>query len=299
MPQRPSLDELVGHDDFARRHIGTDAADQAELLAGLGLASLDELLDRAVPASIRHDRAAGAAGGAHRGRGARPPARARRPQRGGDVADRHGLLRHDHAAGDPAQRAREPGLVHGLHAVPARDLPGPAGGAAELPDDGGRPHGHGAGQRLAARRGHRRGRGHGHGAPAAPRRRATRSSSTPTPTRRRSPWCAPAPSRSASRSWSATGSTARACRRSPASASACWCSIRRRRGALRDWRPVADAVHAGGGLVAVATDLLALVLLEPPGRLGRRHRRRLGAALRRAPGLRRPPRRVPRHARRR
>ena len=37
---------------------------------------------------------------------------------------------------DPAQRARGPGLVHGVHAVPAGDQPGPARGAAQLPDDG-------------------------------------------------------------------------------------------------------------------------------------------------------------------
>ena len=50
------------------------------------------------------------------------------------IDDRPGLLRHRHPAGDPAQRAGEPGLVHGVHAVPAGDLPGPAGGAAQLPD---------------------------------------------------------------------------------------------------------------------------------------------------------------------
>ena len=37
---------------------------------------------------------------------------------------------------DPAQRPREPRLVHGVHAVPARDLPGPPRGAHQLPDDG-------------------------------------------------------------------------------------------------------------------------------------------------------------------
>ena len=42
-------------------------------------------------------------------------------QRGVHVADRARLPRHDHAARDPAQRAREPGLVHRVHAVPARD----------------------------------------------------------------------------------------------------------------------------------------------------------------------------------
>ena len=54
MSQRPTLDELAGHDDFLRRHIGTlGAPDQAELLEALGLPSLDALVDEAVPASIR------------------------------------------------------------------------------------------------------------------------------------------------------------------------------------------------------------------------------------------------------
>jgi glycine dehydrogenase len=39
-------------------------------------------------------------------------------------------------------------------------------------------------------------------------------------------------------------------------------------GAVRDLRPVAEAVHAAGGLLAVAADPLALTLLRPPGELG-------------------------------
>ncbi len=42
--------------EFAARHIGPDAAEQRAMLAALGLASLDELIDRVVPESIR-DRA--------------------------------------------------------------------------------------------------------------------------------------------------------------------------------------------------------------------------------------------------
>jgi glycine dehydrogenase len=39
-------------------------------------------------------------------------------------------------------------------------------------------------------------------------------------------------------------------------------------GAVRDPRPVIEAVHAAGGLAVVATDLLACTLLVPPGELG-------------------------------
>ncbi len=98
---------------------------------------------------------------------------ARGSQRGVHLADRPRLPRHDHAARDLAQRAREPGLVHGVHAVPARDQPGSARGAPELPDDGHRPHRHGPRQRVAARRGHCGGRGDGDAAPPQRRRRAS------------------------------------------------------------------------------------------------------------------------------
>ena len=39
-------------------------------------------------------------------------------------------------------------------------------------------------------------------------------------------------------------------------------------GAVRDLRPIIEAVHGAGGLAVVATDLLACTLLVPPGELG-------------------------------
>ncbi|XP_054439101.1 glycine dehydrogenase (decarboxylating), mitochondrial isoform X2 [Pteronotus mesoamericanus] len=44
---------LPRHDDFARRHIGPGDKDQKEMLQTLGLASIDELMEKTVPASIR------------------------------------------------------------------------------------------------------------------------------------------------------------------------------------------------------------------------------------------------------
>jgi glycine dehydrogenase len=38
---------------FAARHIGPSAAEQAEMLAAVGAASLDALIDEAIPAAIR------------------------------------------------------------------------------------------------------------------------------------------------------------------------------------------------------------------------------------------------------
>jgi len=48
-------DLLAPLDTFARRHLGPDAAEQAEMLRLLGHASLDALIDAAVPAHIRRD----------------------------------------------------------------------------------------------------------------------------------------------------------------------------------------------------------------------------------------------------
>jgi glycine dehydrogenase len=48
-------DLLASPDTFARRHTGNDAADRAAMLATLGYASLDALVDAAVPAHIRRE----------------------------------------------------------------------------------------------------------------------------------------------------------------------------------------------------------------------------------------------------
>ncbi len=114
-----------------------------------------------------------------RARGAAGAPRAGRDEPGVPLLHRPGLRGHVHAAGRAAERAGEPRLVHRLHAVPGGDLAGPPGGAAQLPDHGVRPHRARDRQRLAARRGHRRGRGdapdaggeHDQGAAGIPGRR--------------------------------------------------------------------------------------------------------------------------------
>jgi glycine dehydrogenase len=108
----------------------------------------------------------------------------------------------------------------------ARNRPGAAGSAAQLPDDGHRPDRHGDRQRLAAGRRHGRRRSDDP-LPARPKpaqlqrqhllRLRTRA------TRRPSPWCAPAPNRWASRSSWATTRTYDFGARRP---SARWCSTR-------------------------------------------------------------------------
>jgi glycine dehydrogenase len=55
MTARPSLDELLDRPEFARRHLGLSDADRQLMLDLLGLADLDELIERAVPADIRDE----------------------------------------------------------------------------------------------------------------------------------------------------------------------------------------------------------------------------------------------------
>jgi glycine dehydrogenase len=54
--ERRSLAELEDHRAFLPRHLGPDPSEQAEMLATLGLQSLDELIDTVVPTSIRWDK---------------------------------------------------------------------------------------------------------------------------------------------------------------------------------------------------------------------------------------------------
>ncbi|HYU39177.1 MAG TPA: aminomethyl-transferring glycine dehydrogenase [Acidimicrobiia bacterium] len=53
MAAEQSLPELEAPDEFVGRHIGPDADEQSRMLDALGLSSLEELIDRAVPDSIR------------------------------------------------------------------------------------------------------------------------------------------------------------------------------------------------------------------------------------------------------
>jgi glycine dehydrogenase len=53
MSSRRTLSELQDHREFARRHIGPDDGELAVILAALGVDSLDALLDTVVPESIR------------------------------------------------------------------------------------------------------------------------------------------------------------------------------------------------------------------------------------------------------
>ena len=153
--------EVMHPNHFAYRHIGPRQEDVAEMVKILGYGSLDDLHRRRGAGGHPPAPAARPAAGPRRARGAAGAARHGRPEPDLPLLHRHGVLRHLHAAGDPAEHPGESRLVHRLHAVPGRDRPGPPGGAAQLPDDGGGPDRPADRQRLAARRGHRRRRGDG------------------------------------------------------------------------------------------------------------------------------------------
>src|SRR5438876_8828779 len=51
--QKQDSGTLAHPDKFVRRHIGPNAAETAEILKALGFASLDALVDAAVPKQIR------------------------------------------------------------------------------------------------------------------------------------------------------------------------------------------------------------------------------------------------------
>ena len=239
--------------------------------------------------SIREKLRPGPAAGGVRGRGRRRTARAGRPQPGAHLDDRPRLLRHDHPAGHPPQRAREPGLVHRLHALPARDQPGPARGAAELPDRWSRTS---PGCRSPARRCWTRRTAAAEAMALAHRAAKTgdtfvvdadvlpqtldvvRTRAVPLGLERR--------------------------RARPVRAAARRRRLRRARRSTRA-RPARSATSrrwsrrrtSAARCVVVAADLLALTLITPPGEARRRHRGRHHPALRRADGLRRPARRLP------
>ncbi|MDX1540252.1 MAG: aminomethyl-transferring glycine dehydrogenase, partial [Geminicoccaceae bacterium] len=56
MAERMTLDELEGRDDFLRRHLGPGPRQIRTMLDAIGMGSLDELIERAMPSQIRSER---------------------------------------------------------------------------------------------------------------------------------------------------------------------------------------------------------------------------------------------------
>ena len=52
---RQTLEQLTANDEFISRHIGIDNQAREAMLQGIGAKTLEELIERTVPASIRRD----------------------------------------------------------------------------------------------------------------------------------------------------------------------------------------------------------------------------------------------------
>ena len=119
---RPPLGELENTDRVHPAPHRPDEADERHMLSVIGEASRRALIDSIVPRSIARASAMrlpppvteAAALAELRAMAAEEP--------GLPELHRPGLPRHPHAGRHPAQRPGEPGLVHGVHALPGGDL---------------------------------------------------------------------------------------------------------------------------------------------------------------------------------
>ncbi len=145
-------------DTFVRRHLGPSEADIRQMLETIGVGSLEELVAQTVPESIRLRAPltlAGLPADRELGEHELLAAPARMAEKNQVFRSFLGMGYYDTLTPPVIQRniLENPGWYTAVHALPGRDRPGPPGSAAQLPDDGRRPHRPADRQRLAARRG--------------------------------------------------------------------------------------------------------------------------------------------------
>ena len=136
------------NDLLADRHIGISKKDEEQMLRKIGVASLDELIDKTIPADIRLKEPL-----------ALPEAMTEYEfgQHIAELAAKNklyatyiGMGWYNTACRNPAQRIRESRLVHLLYALSDGSVAGTAGSPAEFPNRRLRPYRHASCQLLPA-----------------------------------------------------------------------------------------------------------------------------------------------------
>ena len=137
-------------DDFIHRHLGPTHADIQEMLATLGLLSLNTLADSAIPSDLRFHRSLDIPTG---------DGEQSVLTRLKDIASQNKVYRsligmgyYDCVTPGVIQTkySRKSCLVYAIHPIPSRNLTRPVRGAREFPDHGGRFDWSAAGECLAA-----------------------------------------------------------------------------------------------------------------------------------------------------
>ena len=152
----PSPSHAHPHGDlsFLSRHIGPSISTQKQMLAELGLSSLEDLVQATLPPGLASAHAPNL-----------PPARSETRA----LADLEkilatnqpfrsliGLSRHHHPTRPPSRHHRGPWLVHFLYPLPTRNLSRPLGSSSKLSNDDPGADWNGNCQRIPPRRRHRR-----------------------------------------------------------------------------------------------------------------------------------------------
>ena len=138
------------NDLLAYRHIGISEKDEEKMLQKIGVKSLDELIDKTIPANIRLKEPLAL------------PKTMTEYEFGQHIAGLAaknklyttyiGMVQHHHSCRYPTERIREPRLVHFLYPLSDRSLTRTPGSPNELPDCRMRPHRHAPCQLLPAGR---------------------------------------------------------------------------------------------------------------------------------------------------
>lgn len=121
-------------DLLACRHIGVNKADAEVMLRKIGVASLDELIDKTIPANIRLKAPLALPAPMTEYEFARHIAELAGKNKLFSHLYRYGMVQHDHPCSHPAKCIRESGLVYFLYSLPDRSFARKTGSPDELPN---------------------------------------------------------------------------------------------------------------------------------------------------------------------